>query len=157
MQHLSSVKADLDEILREYFVEAEEYVESTFFTDLKICIGFISIVLSGILLFCSLKIEFETYKPYALLITSLFWLLTFGETLAIRALGGYAFKGKHKDKGEIRVVTKIKSPVPLYTVLLYFGKKQVPSKVSVHISKLYDSSHALDYKAFIDMLNEGMS
>lgn len=154
--HLPSVKGDLDEILREYFVEAEKYVECTFFTDIKIGVGCVSIVLAGILLFCSLKIEFATYKPYALLITSAFWLLTCGETLALRALGGYAFKGRHKEKGEIRVVTKINSPVPLYTVLLYFGKKQVPSKVSVHIAKIYDRDNALNYKAFINMLSEGM-
>ncbi|KAI5190612.1 hypothetical protein NECID01_1053 [Nematocida sp. AWRm77] len=153
---LASVKETIDKVLKEYLVNVCKYREDPSHTNVTLFFGVTNTILCCILIYMSMQMKFVVYRPYAICIVVLFWSLSSLERIATWLFFEYTFIGKNQKKKEIKIITKLDPPSTVYTVLVYFGKKQIPSKISVPITTLYTSEHKLDYKFFADLLNEGL-
>lgn len=144
---LESVMGDLNGVLRKHLVQEENYKEDTRGIDIRILLGFLSGVIS-LLLFIFFK-EKNLYTCRFFLF--LFWGLVYLENFVSRFFFSSFFCG-HGKKGKIRVITKIDSPNPFYTILVYFNDKKIPSKVTIDIREIYNNKHHLDVNGFISLV-----
>ncbi|KAI5186752.1 hypothetical protein NEHOM01_1683 [Nematocida homosporus] len=152
---LSTVKHTLDDVLVGHLVVQEGYKEDTFSADVKIVTGLFLSLLTIVLLVLSLKCDFSTYKSYAATIVILFWVISYLESFLSKFFFGYTFLGR-SDKDTIKILTKIDSPKPIYTLLVYFNKKEIPNKTSLDITKIVNQKGELNQDLFVASIKEAL-
>ncbi|KAI5171579.1 hypothetical protein NEFER03_0901 [Nematocida sp. LUAm3] len=153
---LETVKEDLDAYIRSVLLETEGYEEVTTGTDIKILLGVLSSILTGILLVLSVFYDFEVYKTYGMFLVLFFWIFSYTDFLLSRFVFHHTFTGTKSQK-HLSLITKLDPPISIYTALFYFNKKEIPTKFAVDIAHLYNENQELNQKELKRLLKEALT
>lgn len=134
---LSIVKAELDEILHRYLISTEKYTETQTFINIQMCIGIIASCFTAVVALLVYKKQLESQRALIAVLVLLFWALIYTEALLKKFFFYQTFSGCNTKNEQIQVLTKVSDTTPLYTILIYSGKKKIPSKVTVDVRSIY--------------------
>lgn len=151
---LPLVKMELDETLQEY-LSSSKYKPSTKSIDVRIGIGLITTVLTVISHFLFKNPAVSFYRSAMLSLLCVFWAFVYFESIIMRFFFYHTFSGTDRNNQSIKVVTKIERTDPLYTVLVYFNKKEIPNKIAIDVRTVYKGNLLL-LKKYRNILDEGM-
>ncbi|KAI5180195.1 hypothetical protein NEOKW01_0524 [Nematocida sp. AWRm80] len=164
--HLPSVKLDLDFLLAKFLKESN-YTESSDEMNTRIILGLFNSALC-ILLFL---LSYNNITEYNLLIVIIYYLAYYLEVLLCKFLFDYVFIGykntntskdtlltdNSKKSNYIKIVTILNNPIPIYTILYYNKNRDIPDKISIDITTIYNEKGILDYNKYILLIKEGIS
>ncbi|KAH9385238.1 uncharacterized protein NEMAJ01_0134 [Nematocida major] len=152
---LCTIKDELDHSIREYLLSVENYQESQSHANVKIASGVFSTGLALGLFFLTRKCEAEWVKTVTALMIGLFWGATYIESLVVKFFFHYIFLGRSQRGEFIKVMTFLEGISPIYTVLMYTEKKEIPSKTTIDIRGVY-RENALMLNKFRGLIRKGL-
>lgn len=152
---LSLVKTELDEVLQEHFSNSKKYEVNTKAIDIRIGIGIITCLLTGIAYLLFKRDDFLSYKKEIVSILVLFWVLVYSESIIMKLFFYHTFIGRDQNKGKVHIITKIAPTAPVYTVLIYTERKKIPIKITIDIRRIYTGNRLLS-KKYTKILDESI-
>lgn len=149
---LISLKITLDDVLKQYLTSVLGLKPSHLISDVKICVGIMSIISAGILVYMSLNIEFIIYKPYAIFLLVIYFISNILLEMYLFFFPEPTFRG---SKGELSLVVKseVKSPYPFYILSVCLCKNSIPKKYTMSLYELFYSNGLLKHEHYLNELH----
>lgn len=148
INRLKSLKITLDDVLKTYLTASAKWEQNHVVSDVKILIGLVSIASTGIIVYMSLFMDFAVYKPYAIMLLSLYFALNIILEVFLFFWPEPVFKGT-KGKSRLVVRSEVKSPHPVYTLTLYRDGSPVPIKYAKSFYDLFYSNGVLAHEEYL--------
>ncbi|KAL0265693.1 UNVERIFIED_CONTAM: hypothetical protein PYX00_011407 [Menopon gallinae] len=124
---LRALKITLDDVLKRYLTTVLGWKQCHTISDIRIFVGLVSIVSAAITLYLSLNVDFSVYKPFVVVLLSVYFALNVLLEIFLFIFPEPVFKGE-KNGSVIVVKSDVKEPHPIYTLAIFRNGESVPVK-----------------------------
>lgn len=143
---LQDLKIALDDILVNLLKNEFNIQQDHRITDLRIVIGFISIISAIYITYVSLYGDFKEYKQMSLILTLVYFVLNSFITFIMKFINkGCVFKARDNS---IRVYTTVVPPNTNYIVMVY-RRGIIPEKYNKNVCDLFDEEGRCLHEVFM--------
>lgn len=146
--HLRALKITLDDVLKRYLTKVLGWRQHHVVTDIRIFVGLLSIASAAITLYLSLYVDFVAYKPYVVVLLSVYFVLNIALEVFLFFFPEPVFKGE-KNGTLLVVKSEVNEPHPIYTLMIFRGGEKVPAKYTKSVYDLFYSNGVLIHDEYL--------